>query len=335
MSVLLPLSLNLELLSLLLIVAGSRESAVLWGFFGVHAGASAILAPLLWRTLPTAMRQPRGPAIATLFTLNLFVPTLLLWLRLAIWVGQRWSRPRQHDAIEMVEAPEFTATRERDAPGVRAGQIRARLTSAEAPAAARLSALLSIQDAPGRITSEILRKLLADPFEDIRLLAYGMIDAKEKAISQRILAEQAALAATDEARLPAADLALRRHDAHKRLAELNWELVYQMLVQGDLRRFTARAAWDHAQAALALQPDDAGMWYLLGRIGLEADEAAEGEAAMQAAGERGFPAERLIPWLAEYAFRGRRYADVRTLFAQLATPPGAMRTAASYQYWKY
>ncbi|MCA3178617.1 MAG: lipopolysaccharide N-acetylglucosaminyl transferase [Burkholderiales bacterium] len=300
-----------------------------------HVVASLVLSVLLWRTLPASLRAPRGPAIAALVTLNLFVPTLAAWVRGAVAIGQRFARAVDDAPIGLVDAPEYTSTRERDPTGVRAGQMRAQLTSGEAPPSARLSALLSIQDAPGRITSDILRQLLTDPFEDIRLLAYGMLDKKEKSVSQRILAEQAALA---EAQADGADPTGRPdrlHGAHKRLAELQWELVYQKLVQGDLLRFTAREAWRHAHDALALRDDDAGLWYLVGRLGLEADEPAAGRAALERAAGLGFPRERLVPWLAEYAFRERRFDEVRTLFASLATPPDALRVAAAYAYWKF
>lgn len=133
----------------------------------------------------------------------------------------------------------------------------------------------------------------------------------------------------------AATLADRRHGAHKRLAELQWELVYQKLVQGDLLRFTAREAWRHAHEALALRSEDAGLWYLVGRVGLEAGEPAAGQAALERAARLGFPRERLVPWLAEYAFRERRFDEVRALFGSLATPPDALRVAAAYAYWKF
>jgi polysaccharide biosynthesis protein PelE len=332
---LLPLSLNLELGSLLLLVGGSRDPAVLLGFIVLHGAASAILAPLLWRTLPKALREPRGATLGTLFVLNLFVPTLLLWLRVAIWAGMRWAKPLTESTIRHVDAPSFTSMRERETAGVRAGQIRAQLTSGEAPPAARLSALLSIQDAPGRITSDILRQLLSDPYEDIRLLAYGMIDKKEKAVSQRILAEQAMLESTAAGALAPAERDERLHGGHKRLAELQWELIYQRLVQGDLLRFTAREAWRHAHAALAIRDDDAGLWYLVGRLGLEADEPQAGRAALDRAEALGFPRERLVPWLAEYAFRERRFDEIRALFGSLPSPPDALRVAASHTYWKY
>jgi hypothetical protein len=330
-----PLGLALELGSLALLLTGSVDTAVLLGFLALHGAGSAVLAPLVWRTLPAPLREPRRATIGTLFTLNLFVPTLLLWVRGALWLGRRLARIREAAPIAWVSSPEFTATRERDPTGVRAGQIRAQLTSGDAPAAARLSALLSIQDAPGRITSAILRQLLTDPFEDIRLLAYGMLDKKEKAISHRVLAEQAGLTAADAPGLADDTCADLRYGGHKRLAELHWELVYQQLVQGDLQRFTAREAWRHAHEALAIRTDDAGLWHLLGRIGLEAGEPIEGRAALDRAGALGYPPERLVPWLAEYAFRERRYETVRDLFASLDTPPGALRSAAAYQYWKF
>ncbi|HYF60234.1 MAG TPA: lipopolysaccharide N-acetylglucosaminyl transferase [Burkholderiaceae bacterium] len=324
------LGLAAELAALAIPAGGSRDAAVLLAFLALHGGATALLAPAVWATLPAGLRVPRGATLGTLAVLNLFVPTLLLWLRAALWIGARLSRRAPPRPIVTVESPEFTLTREREGSQVRAGQVRARLTSGEAPASARLAALLAIQDAPGRVTAEILRQLLADPFEDIRLLAYGMLDRKEKVVAQRILAERATL----EAAGPGADPDLR-YGVHKLLAELHWELVYQRLVHGELARYTAREAWRHAHEALALRADDAGLWYLLGRVGLDAAEPDAGRAALERAAELGYPRERVVPWLAEYAFRERRYEDVRDLFTSLPTAPESMRTAAAHQYWKY
>jgi hypothetical protein len=96
-----------------------------------------------------------------------------------------------------------------------------------------MKALLALQNVPTRQSSGILREALADSADDLRLLAYGMLDAREQQLTHRI--EQAlqrhrnGRAGTDEARYLAA----------RELAELYWELVYQELVQGDMRSLRA------------------------------------------------------------------------------------------------
>ena len=189
----------------------------------------------------------------------------------------------------------------------------------------RMSALLSIQEVPASVTADLLRQLLADPLDDIRLLAYGMLDGKEKAISQRLLAEEKTLkeaTADDE-----------RFGAHKRLAELQWELVFQKLVEGDMRLFACRQARTHAQAALNIKSDDAGIWFLLGRVKLVLHDLAAGQQALGRAQQCGLPRTVVIPYLAEYAYAERQFAKIAALYGELTAVPGALQLASSYTYW--
>ncbi|MEZ5728655.1 MAG: hypothetical protein R3E48_12030 [Burkholderiaceae bacterium] len=175
------------------------------------------------------------------------------------------------------------------------------------------------------MTADILRDLLADPSEDIRLLAYGMLDGKEKAISHRILAEEAAL--------EAAETVDARFGHHKRIAELYWELVYQRLVQGDMKRHAGSRSERHARDALAIRDDDAGLWLLLARIALDGERAADADVSLQQAAERGLSRAQLVPYLAEAAFMQRRFERIGPLFAELPGKAGTLRLAAVQSFW--
>jgi len=256
---------------------------------------------------------------------NSLVPGLAPALRLAIAAGWHWRRLRADAPIAGVEEPEYSVYRASASARSRSGRLRTKLTNLKVPVAERLTALLAIQDAPARVTSDILKLLLADPAEDVRLLSYGMIDAKEKAIGSRILAE--------EARLDRVDDDAERYGVCKRLAELQWELVWQRLVQGDMRTYACSQAQRYAQMALALRPEDAGLWFLEARVGLEVRDAAVAARGLANAERLGFPRAQLVPYLAELAFLERRFGDVSVLWAELPVAPGSIRLAASYRYW--
>ena len=64
----------------------------------------------------------------------------------------------------------------------------------------------------------------------------------------------------------------RRYRLYRRLAELYWELNFQDLVQGDIRKLALERGSFYVDRALSERPDDAGMWLLRGRILLTDEE---------------------------------------------------------------
>ena len=125
-----------------------------------------------------------------------------------------------------------------------------------------MQSLLTLQAVPNRVANPILEELLGDTTEDVRLVAFGMLDAAEKKIAKEI---------RFETERQSQDLTReQRYDALQRLAELNWELVYACLIQGELRLHILQQARTHLEAALALGiPPGSGLIFLQGKILLE------------------------------------------------------------------
>ncbi|MEZ5652129.1 MAG: lipopolysaccharide N-acetylglucosaminyl transferase [Burkholderiaceae bacterium] len=291
----------------------------------LHALASAIMAWALLATLPKALRRPRGPVFCLLYLQNFFVPGLAPMLRAAHALGERFRKLLDDAPVETIGEPQYAVYRDDQGNSARDGRVRTKLTDLSVPSADRLTALLALQETPARASADLLRQLLADPVEDIRLLAYGMLDGKEKKLSTRILAEEGLLeqATRDEQRL----------GCRKRLAELFWELSYQRLVEGDMKRYACQQAAGHARAALALDPTDGGLWYLVLRVAIEIRETRQAREAVDRARSLGFPEEQLAPYAAELAFLLRDHpAIVRCMegIGDLSLPAHLARVR---QFW--
>ncbi len=295
------------------------------GFIAAQLLLSAALGIALWRWLPADMKKPRKRMMLLLACGNAAVPALAIFAVVAIRIGRRFANTQRALPLEVLGEPGFEAYRPVARTRARGGRIRTLVLAREAPTGERLSALLALKGLPGRAIADLLRQLLGDPLEDIRLLAYGMLDQSEKSISQKIFANQTALnnAQDDD----------QRYSLNKSLAELHWEMVFQRLVQGEMRRYSAQTAAEHARAALKVRPEDAGLSYLLARICLVLGSIDEGREALARCVGLGYPREKLIPYEAEYAFRERRYEDVAQLFRELPGAPSALRLTASYRYW--
>jgi tetratricopeptide (TPR) repeat protein len=317
---------SFELGSIIVLFSQTADPAALAGYFALHAAGSALLALALLPFVPARYAQPRRWLLAFLFSFNFFVPIAGL---VCVIGGLAFSlilpRLSAAERYGKIEVPHFTTHRNTEGTGFRGGQVRAQLGNDRAPVASRLQALTAVQHTPARLTGGILRDLLADPIDDVRLLAYGMLDGKEKAISSKILAAREALEAApgpDEARV-----------LNKQIAEYYWELVYQNLVQGDMQKFAAEEAFRHARDALGIDAEDAGLWFMLGRLALATGDFARAGDALERARVQGFPRERMLPYLAELLFRQGRFSEVRALFGEFRGKPSVPALAPLRRYW--
>ncbi|MFC5427325.1 hypothetical protein ACFPTO_00635 [Paraburkholderia denitrificans] len=297
-------------------------------FLLLQAPAAAAEAVVLRRMLPAAKREPRRGALLHLWALSFFVPGVGGLLEvIASYAGAGLAIARPSRELDLVGRPEFVShlvSRVSHAAGAR---VQARLTNRHGATDDRLAALVSIQQLPTRTTGALLRNLLADPVDDLRLLAYGMLDQAENEIVNQIFACRDAL---EHERTEAEQQAL-----HRRLAELHFELVYQRLAQGDVYRHAIAEAEKHARAAqsLANGERDAALCLLLARLALARDRADEAAPLLERARELSFPRERLLPWLAEAAFRQGHHAEAAAIVGELARHASTPALKPVIDYW--
>ena len=322
-------ALGLDIAGLWLLIAfggGAPESfSRLAGYFAAHAGASVLASLVLVATVPGPSRlQPRW-AFAFFFTLCFYIPVFGVPGLLAVAVVARLVPRRGRGQMFATAAGPKFAPHSDQADALHAhGPVRAQLSNPAATVAVRMRALLAIQDLPSRVANPIIRGMLSDPADDVRLVAYGILDGREKAINARIQAARARLSGAEP---------LARLMAEKELAELYWELIYQGLVQGDLQKHAAEQAEKHFAAALALAPEDAALWVLGGRLAALAGQHERAEQAFMRAAQFGLPEVRALPYLAEVAFRMRRFDRVRLLLERIAQTSHTQRMAQVIAYW--
>ena len=291
--------------------------------FAWLALASLLIAAGSARLFPPRYRMPRRPLFAYLWILNFAVPFGGLACTLgAFALAAMMPHARREFPFEHSREPEFAAELIAVSYG-RGARLKAELQNSDASTSQRMTALLAMQAMPARKVSPLLHHMLADPLDDIRLLAYGILDGREKELTNRILAERTKLdgkggpALTGEARAR----------VNKALAELYSELLYQNLITGDVYRNAAEQADAYAAAALEAEPLDASLWRLRGRLALDRRDLDAAGPMLQRAVDCGFPRERIVPYLAEAEYLRRDYARVRELVgeADMRSAPAAMR----------
>lgn len=298
----------------------------IWAFLA-HVAGSLLASLASWSLMPSHYRATRPGVVAYHFLLAFFLPVLGLLLVLALALVARVTgsrRPPHH--FQVVRLPVFTAATREPTLNYGIGSIRSRLTNSRLPQDVRLKALLTVQAMPGNLSTRLLREVLSDPADDLRLTAYGMLDKGEKLLNQTIQENLKLLdAATD---------ANRRAQVEKQLAMNYWELVYQGFAQGELRSFSLGAAWRHARAAVQLLGDDADLWVLIGRIAMERRDIEAAAEAFDLAQRQSVRGSRVRPYMAELAFLQRDFATVRKLIGDVARQECGFSTAPLQAFWQ-
>ncbi|MFV8572079.1 HEAT repeat domain-containing protein [Marinobacter sp. SBS5] len=272
-------------------------------YLSVHALATLIFTLVCLPLLPASYRQKLVLAGVFLFTLQFAMPVIgtigvfagvLLPLRLP---RSEHSIPWQETAIP--DLP-YRPINMGEQLGFSDGGLREVLREASTPDK-RLKALLASRQLTDQEAVDILKEALKDPSDDIRLLAYSMLEQKEKRLATQAQQLKKLL---DEPDHP------DRRRLTRRLAHTWWEIAYLGLAQGGLKQYyleNARNLLVDLTKERSLHND----WRLLGRIELALGHTEAASNAFEAALASGAPPELIYPYLAEMAFLARDFQKVR------------------------
>lgn len=287
---------------------------------------SALLAFLGWRFLPLKFREPHWPILGLLFCLSFFIPFAgVIGFLLGVLQGLYWHRKKRAHPFLPLLLPEFDLVLREPEIKFGSGGIKACLDNSAMPPRRRLQALLTMQSVAARTSNPVLQNLLNDSGEDIRLVAYGLLDGREKKINYQTHDELNRLNFMPNSAIKIISL---RH-----LAELEWELVYTGLAQGDLRKRALSQSLGYLDQALAIDATLSGLWFLKGRVQLERQLYGEAQFAFEQAQKLGLMPTRLYPYFAELAFVQGHFQQVNDLLLLMKSGQIPARMEPLMHYW--
>lgn len=276
-----------------------------------HAGASALLAVVLQRLLPAPYREPRTTGLFCLFSIGFFIPFLgalglFTTTLLALYLPKR-TRIAPWEVTQFPDLP-YRPLIISPQPLYGEGGLAAVLRHAADPGK-RHQAVMATRHMRDQEAIPILRLALKDAVDDVRLLAYSMLSNKEQVINERLKNQLSQLQQTMDPIL--------RGQIHQRIAQDYWELAWLGLAEGEVLIHVLNTAREHVEAALELRTDAPGLHFLRGRILLHQGDIKYARAAFTKAQSVGLPEVEVLPYLAEAAFRERRFQDVRAALRAL------------------
>ena len=309
------------------------DNGQLASYFALHALASVVATWLAWVLLPGNFKRPFVPVCALLWAFAFFIPVLgVAAILLVVQVAKRFPRILRTERYTTVRMPEFSGVQREatERSDMRAGDARRILKDISLPLETRLRVLVALQNMEPKAAVPLLISLLSDPSEDIRLLAYSMVDSWEKDLVQKIQSANAELLAAQQSGNNTLIV-----NTTRRLAELHWTQADSGLARGDLRRFTLEQAQKLCEQVQRLDNSAPGIWTLYARVLMELGDLDAAAKAVTMARRLRMPAAEAFSLMAQIAYAQGNYPAVRRYAAQLPKsgllPATVMRTSA---FWR-
>jgi hypothetical protein len=334
----LVLALSAELGAVLYAYSGQQALA-----FGLHALSA--LGFGAWAADGKVMSRP-GPFIAA--CVMVFTLPILGALGVAVLIVPAWRqlRPAPDDGVVEISLPHVAA----DSSGSSAQQGAAQVRIAPAPiefvllsqntAAKRVASVMALRRMDAQRAVPLLRVALGDTHEDVRLLAYAILERREKELRGRIdsLQEELAKIATESESQELSESLEGADDKQraamlKALTEQHWELVHGGFVAGDIEKQTLTAAVRYGHESLLRSPDGS-LALLLARIQLRSRKPGSALRYLRAASSLGAANGALAPLYAEVAFLWRRFEVIGPLLAEAGNAPlGRPKLDSVARFW--
>ena len=299
-------ALGLELFAFASALSGRLEVWTASADLLIHGAACLLAAYGLHGMMPTSQQSSRQIGLLFLFAMMFFMPLLgLLGLAGGLLAELYFPNPPPPPppwisipSPDLPHQPSTIGAR----PDYGDGALSAMLRYCPSPER-RLSAVLAVRHLRDEHDAEVLRLALTDTVDDVRLLAYSILDRKEQSFNLRLksLLDQLPGATADDG---------VRNRLEKRLAQTHLDMIELGLCRGEVLLYMLLEARKHVDVAMALAPDDRESLFLLGSIALRQNDLLTAEGAFLKAQVMGMSIEKVLPNLAELAFRQQRFSMV-------------------------
>lgn len=190
------------------------------------------------------------------------------------------------------------------------GGLRKRLENKDLSVNARISALNSISLLGSSSSNLLIRTMLPENQDELRLLAFYLLGKQEKKYIPKISKALNLLQhETNE---------WNKAEIYKNIAIEYWELIYHGLVEDNLVDFVLNLSLKYGLLAENMLRDDSGLAFLLGRIYLSLKNYQKAMEFLYKAKTDGAMLSRVSPYLAEAYYYQQKYPEIKQIMSQSA-----------------
>ncbi len=317
----------LEIVGFAFFLQRNGEEDAFWFYYVFHL---ATILPLFYITYKKFKEVFDGGWIQSFYFFGLiivFVPFVSVWgvILGMIWPYTHPKPDKEKDAWNSLSMPDLPYRAVSINPSVPISFASLRqILEAASDTNKKLKAILLSRQLPRKERIRLLQKALVDTDDEVRLLAYSLLEDIEKEISERIITLQ------KELKRGGSDKACR--ETNFLIAQGFWDLAYLGIAQQDLKKHFLNEAKRYLLEVLQFE-ESGNAWFLLGRIELHRERYQDAERAFKKAMDLEVSDREVLPWLAEAVFYQGRYDEVNALLTQyrnLGQVVGALRPIVDF-----
>lgn len=320
-------ALAFEINGILHIANANFQAGNLPGFLIWHIGSTVLTALVLPTYLSYKYQNSWAMNLLFIYPIVFFIPLLgIIGLVFAIMPSLLKADQPQAIPMHINKIRELTeAVLGQDVPiGFGAANPENNLHSHDPEM--RMNAVYATLKLDDKAAIPLLRIALRDPVDDIRLLAYALIDRKEHRISQRIEDVRKKLASGNNQ--PGT-----RH-LYRTIVNDYWELAHLGLVEGETLNYILNKAQDYLEKGLQRYPKDRGLHLQYAKLLLRSGKAQEAYNEFKLAENLGVSKQKLLLYYAEIAYLQRRFGDVKYYMGELSLINPQPQIQQSQRFWQ-
>lgn len=189
----------------------------------------------------------------------------------------------------------------------------------------RLNAVYATLKLNDKSAIPLLRMALRDSVDDIRLLAYALIDRKEQRISERIECARQSLITP---------LTTNSQYLYRCIVKDYWELAHLGLVEGETLNYVLDKACEYAQLGLQHYPNDRGLHLQYAKLLLRLKKTSQAYDEFKSAETLGVDRKKLLLYYAEIGFLQRRYGEVKRYMKELNLVTATPQIHGATRFWR-
>lgn len=275
-------------------------------WFAAHSIVSVLASFVLAAIIPKRFNAHRQKAFLLILCFVFFMPVFGILGLLAVMIYYKFiQHDKERTEFYTVSLPPFMSESGAPAQGMGEGGAWSRLRTQGLPRIVKLKALLAVSSSSGHNASRLLQMATSDSDDEIRLLAFNLYDQREKVIGAAISEALHKLRETGDPE--------KRIQLYRKLAFSYWEMVFNE-INNDLVDFFIGQSLLYAEKAYNDGNDDPSLMILIGRIHLRKGDIQKAHEYITMGLVNGAHRDRVIPYLAELAYRRRDFKALKRFF---------------------
>lgn len=295
-------------------------------FFIVCGIVSFVIAFLFYFLMPQSLKQNKWLYVWLITFSGTFMPIVgAVFSCLTLYLTQVFGKKISDIPIKKVQPPSFSLEEDFNIQTFGEGSARTRMKQKNLSNEARTQSLVVLGRLNNSEANKVIQESMNDNDDQIRLLAFSLLDNKERKIYEKIDQLEETLKETLDINAVA--------DIESQLAFSYWEIIYLNLASGELYEIALKKAMRYAQSAVKVSKKQINLLVLLGRIYMaleKYDEALNIFTRLQEADE---PFNTYAPYLAELYFHNRLFQTVKETLQGKLTLKYIPKVAPIVDYW--